>query len=155
MKYGTYFYVVILCQVYKSSVIFNTITTSFKKSRKNINYIYKQSRTFWKRQHSSGVARGWGNGGKPPRAALLGWAAKLDWHLKFGWRKIYWENFLGQRKKKWWAKKDHQKNLGKMSKKHELMAKRFENNHKWINLNTFWKILAHGVRGKIWIGRQN
>ena len=31
MKYGTDFYVVILCQVYKSSVRFNTNTTSFKK----------------------------------------------------------------------------------------------------------------------------
>ena len=31
MKYGTDFYVVTLCQVYKSSVRFNTNTTSFKK----------------------------------------------------------------------------------------------------------------------------
>ena len=31
MKYGTDFYVVTLCQVYNSSVRFNTNTTSFKK----------------------------------------------------------------------------------------------------------------------------
>ena len=36
---------------------------------------------------SSGVA-----GGGPPRAALLGGGAKLDRHLKFGWRKINWES---------------------------------------------------------------
>ena len=39
MKYGTYCYVVIMCQVYKSSVKFNANTTLFKKSRKSIDYV--------------------------------------------------------------------------------------------------------------------
>ena len=59
---------------------------------------------------------------------------------------------FGAKEKSDEQKKDHQKNLGKMSKKHELVAKRFENIYKWVNLNTFWKILAHGVRGKSGLG---
>ena len=105
MKYGTYFYVVILCQVYKSSVIFNTITTSFKKSRKNINYIVYISNLEHFDRGNIAVAYQGGQWGRTAPGGTFRGAAKLDRHLKFGWRKKYWENFLGQRKKKVMNKK--------------------------------------------------